>query len=78
MAADATILLKSDHPTITLSAEKDGKVRVACSSWDTPAVLLPNEILEARWQHGQVVLLRRRVAADAAARGMTHTGQTAR
>jgi hypothetical protein len=43
---------------VTLEALKDGKIRVNSSSWAEPAVLLPNETLEARWVDGQLNLVR--------------------
>jgi hypothetical protein len=53
------ILLKSDKTTITLEALKDGKIRVNSSAWADAHVILPDQILEARWGDGQVTLIRR-------------------
>jgi uncharacterized protein len=52
-------LLKSNKPTITLEALKDGKIRVNSSVWAEAVVILPNEILGAKWEGGQVTLIRR-------------------
>lgn len=56
---DLQILLKADALTVTATADKVGKIRLNCSAWAEPHVLLPGQVLELRWQAGQVVLVRR-------------------
>jgi hypothetical protein len=57
-------LLKSDKTTITLEALKDGKIRVNSSAWADAHVILANETLEAKWESGQVTLIRRPKPAE--------------
>lgn len=52
-------LLKADKLSIVLAADKDGKIRLNCASWEDAKVLLPDQVLEVRWQAGQVALIRR-------------------
>jgi hypothetical protein len=56
------VLLKADAVTLTLAADKEGKIRVNCSSWDSAAVVLPGQVFEARWEAGQVMLVMRGTA----------------
>lgn len=53
------ILLKADQVTVDLKADKEGRIRVNCGSFETPAVVLPGQVLEVRNQAGQVVLVKR-------------------
>jgi hypothetical protein len=53
-------LLKSDKPTITLEALKDGKIRANSSVWADAHVILADQALEAKWEAAQVTLIRRR------------------
>jgi hypothetical protein len=39
-------LLKTERTTLVFEAIGDDKVRIGCSSWDHPVVILPNEALE--------------------------------
>jgi hypothetical protein len=34
---------------LTVSASRDGKLRVVYGGWDDAKVVLPNEVLELRW-----------------------------
>jgi hypothetical protein len=52
-------LLNADKTTIALEALKDGKIRVNSSAWSDYLIVLPDQILEARWGDGQVTLIRR-------------------
>lgn len=53
------ILLKADNVGLHLTGDKDGRIRVNCGSFESPAVILPGQILEVRNQAGQVVLVQR-------------------
>ena len=55
----AEILLKADSISLALSADKEGKIRVNCASWEDAKVMQAGQVLEARNQGGQVVLVRR-------------------
>jgi len=52
------MLLKADKATVTLEALKDGKIRVTSTSWAEAVIILPGEMLEAKWGAGQVNLFR--------------------
>jgi len=52
-------LLKADNATLVIHAEKDGKLRLTCSAWADFCVILPGQVLELRWQDGQVHAVRR-------------------
>jgi hypothetical protein len=58
------ILLKSDKPTVTLEALKDGKIRVNSSAWADAHVILADQVLEAKWESSQVTLIRRPKPAE--------------
>ena len=57
--ANGDTLLKSDKCTLVLEATKDGKIRLQNSALHEGIVLLPDQVLEVRWQGGQVHLMRR-------------------
>jgi uncharacterized protein len=57
-------LLKSNKPTITLEALKDGKIRVNSSAWSDYLIILPDQVLEAKWESGQVTLILRPKPAE--------------
>jgi hypothetical protein len=57
-------ILKSDKTTIALEALKDGKIRVSSSAWAEAVIILPDQILEAKWGDGQVTLIRRPKPAE--------------
>lgn len=59
-AADAEILGRYDAISLVATAEKDGRIRLKCSSWDDHKVILPGEAIEMRWQGGQWVLIKRK------------------
>ncbi len=40
--------LKADRASLVIEATKDGKLRVLCSSWDEPLVVLPGRELVVR------------------------------
>jgi hypothetical protein len=42
-------LFKADTANLTVSASRDGKLRVVYGGWDDAKVVLPNEVLELRW-----------------------------
>lgn len=52
-------LIKADAVTMALTADKLGNIRANCASFETPAVILPGQCLEVRWQSGQVVMVKR-------------------
>jgi hypothetical protein len=54
----AEILGKADGVTLVAKADKDGRIRLNCSSWEDYRVVLPGQVLELRWQAGQVVLVK--------------------
>ena len=56
--ANGDTLLKSDKCTLVLEATKDGKIRLQNSALHEGIVLLPDQVLEVRWQGGQVHLMR--------------------
>ena len=48
--ANGDTLLKSDKCTLVLEATKDGKIRLQNSALHEGIVLLPDQVLEVRWQ----------------------------
>src|ERR1700739_4232114 len=62
--ANGDTLLKSDKCTLVLEATKDGKIRLQNSALHEGIVLLPDQVLEVRWQGGQVHLMRRAKRPD--------------
>lgn len=52
-------LLKADSVNVALAADKEGRIRVNAASFETPAVVLPGQVLEIRWERGQVVMVKR-------------------
>lgn len=53
------IVIKADRLTLTVEADKEGRMRVNCSSFEMYKVVLPGQVLEMSWQGGQVVVVRR-------------------
>ncbi len=64
---DVTIVrrcCKSDSTTVTMTADKQGNIKIRSLSFDGEHAVLPGEVLEARWYQGQMlVTIRRRPAA---------------
>lgn len=52
-------LLKADDITLVARAERDGHLRLTCKAWEDARVILPGQVLELRWENGQVVAVRR-------------------
>jgi len=57
---------KTDGTTIVLKASKDGKITVSSLLWTDPKVVLPAQVLELRWQDGQVHIILRDADASPA------------
>ena len=63
LAAEPKVLAKADGLTLVAKAEKDGKIRLQCSSFDPSAgapVVLPGQVGELRWVEGKVQVAIRR------------------
>lgn len=58
MGKASQTLLKADNVTLALSADKEGRVRANCGSWENAVVLLPGQVMQVQWVAGQVVLTR--------------------
>lgn len=48
-ATESPALFRADRQSVTFAAQKDGKVRVTCASWDDHKVVLEGEAFEVRW-----------------------------
>ena len=49
-------LALADGLTVVAKAEKDGKIRITCSSMMDAAMVVPGQVLELRWVEGKVRL----------------------
>lgn len=52
------ILLKADTVTLVARAEVGGMLRLTCAAWEDARVILPGQVLELRWQDGQIVAVK--------------------
>lgn len=57
-------LMKSDKATLILEALKDGKIRVSAAAFEDARVILPDQVLEVRNVHGQLIVLRKKREAE--------------
>lgn len=46
--AEPKTLVTADDMVVTLQADKTGKVRLGCKSWEDVRVLMPGDVLELR------------------------------
>lgn len=59
--ASLATLFQGDDAVLNLTADKDGKVRMICKSWEDYRALLPGEVLELR-RLGKQWLIQKREA----------------
>jgi hypothetical protein len=65
-ASPATVdpVRKTERTTLVFEAIGDDKVRIGCSSWDHPVVILPNEALEVMAIENTLYVTRRALPAE--------------
>jgi len=47
-------IIKADSITITIKAERDGRLRVGYQGWDDVKIIMADEVLELACEEGQV------------------------
>lgn len=58
------VLMKADSASLSLSADKEGRIRINAGSFETPVIILPGQLLEVVWQAGQLHLVRRTLPTE--------------
>ena len=57
-AAVTQTMLKADSVTLSLVADKEGRIRANTASFEHPVILLAGQMMQVQWAAGQVVVTR--------------------